>query len=632
VSRSLKQIISLYRERKSELGPQRAIQMAVSEIYEGKYQVGLPELEESKSPGIANWMTQGIDQLGMRVASVTPGIQCHAVKLGFKGSEENARTRRRALTAWWQENAMDVQLSKRARWLIAYASAPVIIRPDQDRHIPCWEERDPLGTYPAPMRASEMCPQDCIFAYERRLAWLQSEYPTAARALDPSRKASPDRTYEILEYIDGDEHVLIAMGNAQPARARPFDMMTDRAAPAAPYIELSRFPNLLGRCTVVIPQRLALNGPRGHFDQLPPLYKMQAKLMALWQVATERAIFPDTWFISRQNETVTIMQEPDGRAGVVGQVKGGDLKEMAAVAAPQVAQIIQMLERNLMTTSSIPGDFGGEPSSNVRTGRAMESSLSATIDQWLGEAQKIFGYSLRQENRIAIKMAKEYWGDEAKSFYVSFSKVNGDATYTPNKDFDTDENVVTWPFAGVDSQQLIIGIGQRLGLGEMSKKSARMLDPFIDDPDLEEDRVMSESMDQMMLQSLGQSVMQGQIGPLEMGMIAAAVKEERLDIYQAINMVHQRIQQQAMAAQQAQQQQMAMAGAGGQAGGAPPGGAPPAGLMNPNVAAQLGLPAGGTPPGGGVPSPAPSVDHMAQLMSALRPRSMTPPGGGGAAQ
>jgi hypothetical protein len=627
MTRSVEQIVSLYRRRKSELGPVRAKAAEISQVYDGVVTIGLPELDESKAPAIANWLTQGLDQMAMRVASVTPQIICPPLRAGFKGSEDNARTRRRALTAWWQENALDLQLSKRARWFIGYASAPVVITPDLKRHIPRWEERDPLATYPAPMRSTEMCPSDCIFAYQRPLAWIQENHPAAARALEPSRSASPDRMFELLEYVDAEEHVLIALGNAEPTRPRGFELVGGRSAPAPAHIELSRFPNRVGRCTVVIPKRLSLNESRGHFDQLPSLYRMQARVMALWLIATERAIFPDTWFVSRPNETVTVLQEPDGRAGIVGQVKGGDLKEMAAVAAPQVAEIIQMLERNQMTTASIPSDFGGEPNSAVRTGRAMESSLSTTLDQWLAEAHKAFGYALREENKLAIAIAKEYFGDEPQTFWVSFNKVHGDATYTPNKDFDTDANIVAWPHAGSDAGQLIIGIGQRMGLGEMSKRTARILDPYIDDPDLEEDRCTAEAMEQVMTQSIAQAVMQGQIGPLEVGQIAALVSEERQTIYEAYNTVHQRIQKQAMAAQAQQQQQAAGGGMNGQGppGAGGPAGQPP-GLMNPNVAAQLGLPAGGTPPAGGVPSPAPSVDHMAQLMSALRPRSLSPPG------
>ena len=640
MARSTQEIVSLYRSRKNDLGPLRARASEISQVYDGIVTVPLPELDDAKAPAIANWLTQGLDQMAMRVASVTPNIICHALKPGFKNSEDSARTRRRAMTAWWQQNHFDLQLSKRARWFIGYAASPAIVRPDEKRGIPVWELRDPLSAYPAPSADPlGLLPDDCIFAVQRRLGWIASHFPKAARALDTNSSPNPDRLYECLEYIDAEEHVMVALGSAEPSRSKSFSQAGGRASTGVPFVELVRFPNRVERCTVVIPQRLSLNEPHGQFDQMPGLYKMQARAMALWLIATERAIFPDTWFVSRPNETVTVMQTPDGRAGIVGQVKGGDLKEMSAVSAPQVATIIQMLERNQMTTASVPSDFGGEPNSAVRTGRAQENSMSATVDFWVQEAQKSFGYAFTEENKLAIKIAREYFGDRQQYFYVSFGKVQGAASYTPEKDFDTDENVVAWPHAGTDVNSLVIGIGQRLGLGEMSKRTARILDPYIDDPDLEEERVTGESLMSALMMSINQAAAQGQIGPLEVGRMYELVMEEKQTIYEAFQTVHQEVQAQALASQ------AAMQGPAGQPGGGPPGGpggggpggppgagpgpgGPPApgggaaGLMAPAVAAQLGLPAGGNPPGGPVSAPQPSVAHMGQLMSALRPRNV----------
>ena len=180
----------------------------------------------------------------------------------------------------------------------------------------------------------------------------------------------------------------------------------------SPFVELARFPNRVGRCTVVIPTRLSLNDPHGQFDDMPALYRMQARAMALWLIATERAIFPDTWFVSRPNEVVSVLQTPDGRAGVVGQVKGGDLKEVAAVRAPQVAQIIDMLERNQMTTASVPLRLRGRAQLQRAHRPGQESSLSATVDFWVQEAQETFGYAFTEENKLAITIAREYFGDE----------------------------------------------------------------------------------------------------------------------------------------------------------------------------------------------------------------------------
>ena len=160
MARTLEQIVALYRSRKSDCGPLRARAAEISQVYEGIVTVPLPELDEAKAPAIANWLTQGLDQMAMRVASVTPQVICPPLKPGFKQYEESAKIRRRAHMAWWQENHFDLQLSKRARWFIGYASAPAVIRPDTRRGIPMWELRDPLSAYPAPNPdPAGLCPE-----------------------------------------------------------------------------------------------------------------------------------------------------------------------------------------------------------------------------------------------------------------------------------------------------------------------------------------------------------------------------------------------------------------------------------------------------------------------------------------
>ena len=86
------------------------------------------------------------------------------------------------MAAWWQENHFDLQLSKRARWFIGYASAPAVVRPDHRREIPVWEPRDTLSAYPAPTSDPlGLCPADCIFAVQRSLGWISSHFGKAAK-------------------------------------------------------------------------------------------------------------------------------------------------------------------------------------------------------------------------------------------------------------------------------------------------------------------------------------------------------------------------------------------------------------------------------------------------------------------
>lgn len=624
MSRTSGEIVALYKARKAEAGPAKARAAEVARVYDGEVTVPLPEMDKTEAAAVANWLTQGLDQLALRISSVMPQVVCAPLSLGQPRSEDYAKVRRRAITGWWDENHFERKQRKRARWLIGYAAAPAIVRPDPIRQIPVWEIRDPLCTYAAPMTDPDgMCPDDCIFAVTRRLDWLTAHYPQA-KGLDFASQPQLDRHYDVIEYIDADEHVLIAIGGTLGPVGGAARGFSKSGPGGADFIELARWANLVGRCTAVVPTRQSLNKPRGQFDQMPGLYKMQARALALWLVATERAIFPDTWFISRPNETVRIVQLPDGRQGVPGKVSGGDLKEVVAATPPQVGEVIDLMERNSRVTSGVSTDFGGESPSSVRTGRAGEQLMHETVDFWVQEAQEALGGAYEEENKLAVAISRAYFGDVRKTFMCHFKGAKGQVDYIPNKHFETDENQVAWPHSGSDANGLIIMAGQRMGLGALSKRTWWELDPMIDDPDREYDRVTTEAVEQALLASINQAVLQGQVGPLEVGEMLTAIREEHLTLEEAYNRVHERIQ--AQAAQQAEAQQ-GMGGPPG-AGGPPPGPGGAPGLMAPGVAAQLGLPAAGNVPGQGAPAITPGVQHMGQLFSALKGRQMPQPAGG----
>jgi hypothetical protein len=616
-------IIEWYRQRRNAANPARARMAEIRDIYNGDVQVPLPELDRNEQTAVANLISQGLDQMAMRVASTLPAVTYTPTTPGAVRAEDYARTRALATYSWWQLNRFDRLQRKRARWLVGYAAAPVVMRPNFKKQIPAWQAADPLTTFPAPMDATELIPSDCIMAYQRALAWVEHNYPAKVSQLALGKDPAPDTEIELVEYVDDEEHVLIAVGQAPEQPRMVFGQMPKPQGKA--YVELTRFPNRLGRCTVVYPTRPSLDQPTSQFDGMPALYRTQARAMALWLISAERAIFPDTWFISRPNETVDIIEEPDGRAGVAGRVKGGDLREVTAAPSPQTAQIVDLLERNQRVTAGISPDFGGEAPTNVRTGRAGEQLLSATVDFWVQEAQETLALAYQEENALGIKIMREYFGSERKFFVVNFGKIKGSADYVPLVHFDSDTNVVSFPRAGADVNSLAIGLGQRLGLGEISIRTAQDLDPYVDDAEREHRRITAESMEKAMLSAIDQAIAGGQIGPLEVARMVELVRTGEMQIYQAFQKIHAEI---TADAQQAQQQ---APGGGGEVPppGLPPGGPPslpaggppggPPGLMAPGIAAQLGL-GQQNPPGQSIAAPTPGVQHMAALFSALRPR------------
>ena len=605
---SVEQIVTLYRQRKAALAPVHSRMVTIRDQYANRVTVPLPELDKDEVAAVANLISQGVDQMGMRVASTVPNIVYPPTKAGNPQAEEYARVRRLANYGWWEANRFDRKQRKRSKWLVAYAVAPALIRPDFARGIPRWQLPDPLCTFPGPTAdPDDICPPDAILAYKRALSWLSATYPSAAAALELGRDPSPDTELEVLEYIDADEHVLVAVGR-DPEHNHSYVPQANSQvrAPGAPFVELERFVNKVGRCTLTYPTRPSLECPISQFDAMPGVYRMQARAMALWVIANERAIFPEVYAISRPSEQVEVLREADGRAGVVGEIKGGDLHEIQTPPAPQIATMIDTLERVQRVSASLSSDFGGEAPTNVRTGRAGEQLLSATVDYWVQEAQETLGLAYQEENKLAVAVARTYFGDTPRSFYVNFGKTKGPVDYTPLVHFDTDNNVVSWPMAGSDINQLVVGLGQRIGLDEISIRSAQEKDPYIDDPEEENRRLTAQSVNKAFMASVDQAVAAGQVGPTELARFVELVETGRMNPYKAWQTLHDEAQQNQAAAQQTPEQ------------GGPQPGSPEAmpGLAAPGQQAAQGLPAPG--PAAGVAAPQPGVAHMQQLISSLR--------------
>ena len=98
-----------------------------------------------------------------------------------------------------------------------------------------------------------------------------------------------------------------------------------------PFVELERFPNRIGKCTLVYPTRPSLGHPISQFDSMPAVYKMQARVMATWMIANERATFADPWVESHPNaqgEIIEVADEHRADLIVIGTHEAGVLRRL----------------------------------------------------------------------------------------------------------------------------------------------------------------------------------------------------------------------------------------------------------------------------------------------------------------
>jgi hypothetical protein len=516
--RSSEEILSLYWARKRGLDPRLGKMLELQTAYQGDMSVPLPEMGQAEKPLIANLIASGLDQYAQRIASTLPDVWCPPAREGdFDVHTRRAADRRHAIKSWWAMNRLHLMMRMRARYLIGYATAPVVVRPRppkatrraSSRPIPYWQLRDPLTALPPP--GDDLDPSDCIFTFKRTYSWLTGHYPEAARRIERPHDCSPDQTFEIVEYMDDEALVLICLGASpdrySPTGENPHAYSITNASRyntrgSSPFEPIEYQPNLAGICPAVVPGRICLGEPQGQFDGLLGLYWWQAKLMALGGIAAERDIFPEEWLEARPNETAEIIVTADGPQGIVGEVQGGQIRSTHSPPGQATMLMIDRTERAMRVGGAVPAEFGGESPTNIRTARRGAEVLSSAVDFPIQEVQEVFEAALQEENVRAIAIAKAYYDTGPRSFYYNWNGRGATATYDTGDTFDSDENVVRYSMPGSDLNQMVVTGGQRVGMGTLSKYRFMELDPMIDDPEREQGRIVAEGLRQALLQGV----------------------------------------------------------------------------------------------------------------------------------
>lgn len=539
MSRPLEEILQLAHSRAAAQAEYNAALVVIDDGYEGKLDLDLPELRTKEKVAVANLMVQGVDQHGMRISSTMPDVDFPALR-NVGTSTDRATRRRQAVLGWWDENGYDVMMHRRARWLIAYARAPIQIcprklKPGDGRWAPDnewtidWRLRPPHDTFPAPgANPDDMTPEDCIFRYSQSLGWVNRRYPDSGgqvrqflRRTGRRDSVGDDEMVELVEYVDGAEYVLAAVGSGdQPTRKEAGQAGSTKVVHVGGWgadaggmawgVELDRYQNRTGLCPAVVPSRITLGKTQGQFDQMVGMFEEQAHLMALEINAVRRSIFPDLYGIERQGEQLHI-EPADGLLGRVGKIKGGDLKAIELSPGFQTYPTIDRLSESMRVQSLIPPDFGGQSGSNIRTGRRGQEIVASTVDFSIQEAQLLFQRSHKHEVTRAVATAKEYFGSRRKVYAVGWPGAKGVVDYTPNDIFEDGATfTVEYSHVGTDANMLGVNIAQAQGSDIISVATARRKHPLVDDPAYEDRQVMVEGLRRAMVTGLEQQMMAGQ--------------------------------------------------------------------------------------------------------------------------
>lgn len=534
------QISALFEARKNKREPLLQKMAEVRQAYHGDLTLPMPDMGKEEGSYVANLVQSGIDNIGARVASTVPQIDTFPTDPSSRASIRRARTRKRALHAWWERNELPrLMMSRRARHLIAYGCNVMTIRHNSAKPYPVWEMRHPLETYPSDdLSPTDLCPSNVIFHRKVTREYLKGKgWP----APEGGSQWAEGEKFDLLEYMDATEHVLCV---SDPATRT--------------VIPILRIAHRVGKTPVVVTQRVSLDLPMGQFNQVVGMYGLQAKLMALELIAVEKGIFPDTYLISRPGEQARYISGPyDGRSGRVNEIEGGDVKEIVSQPTYLATQMIDRLERAQRVTAGIPAEFGGESGSNIRTGRRGDAVLSAVIDMPIKEGQDALAAALQVENELAARVALAWMPDRQLTYIGDFggrARNKKNLTFTPRQIFaETQVNRVSYPFSGSDVQGQTAIIGQMTGIGLLSTETARHLHPYVDDPEAEKDLMQAETIERTLMAGVQQAAATGALPVPRLVQLWELVRTDRMELGEAIQKINQEMRDE-MQAQQAEQQ------------------------------------------------------------------------------
>ncbi len=589
--------------------------------YEADWVVPMPDVkgEPNMSMFTPSLITDTIDGIGMRAASISPTTYCPAISMS-KTASARATTRRKIINATYHDQRWKVKRRRYYRHLTAYDTASIFVEPDFKTGRVRLNVRDPLFTYPEPVSADQVRPPEYVAFITRHSGeYIRGRFPQVREENGgPIGAQDGEKEWDLLEWVDHEQMLFGLLGPREldgrhiSSKWRQAGTAHDGDMSTGPWMQLGpSIPNRAGLCLAVTPQEISLHSVGTRLNSLLGNVQMQSKLMALEVLAQQKAIFPDMFVISNPNETPVIMnggQWQDGKTGQMNMLSGvANVGQISQTPDVRTQQMIDRLERNTRVSSGLNPQMGGESFGSLRTGRALDSMMASSVDPRIQELHEVTEAWMPHVNSAILACYKGYFEHEKYEFFSGWDGDKGLVKFTPGEDIETYENTVEYSIPGADTVQQTQVLGSLLGADVISAETFRIQHPYIDDPEQEHDRIVVEALHKAILSGMQEQVASGQMPIAIVAKLYDKISKGK-DLPAALLEIDEEIkQQQAEAQAEAQAAQAQMAG--------------------PDPMAQLGLAAGpaaaapgAVPPGAGPPPLAPGgpgADMAAMLQGAL---------------
>jgi len=505
--------------------------------YDGDYVIPMIDVEnEPKMPNMsAQFVGEAVDQLAMRASETRARVTTPPIvwnKETGKGSREYATTRANIIRATYDFSRWNLGLRRVYRHLTAYHTGSAVVTPDFKAEMPRIDARDPLCTY-VEQQASESVrdPEFCAFVNRYSGRFLRDRFPQLRGEVGgPIATVQDTRLWEVVEWYDRECQVFGLLGPCDPYGAHISGTGLSRysgeangfgtsyavstAAGYGPTCELARYPNRLGFIPAMIPHNVSLGRIASRIGSLLGSVDLSSKLMALFVLAQEKSVFPDTYVIGENGKDPQITSNGgewvDGRTGDVNTLRDtAQIGVLRQTADPNTGQILDRLERNFRVSTALIPQAGGETYGALRTGRGIDALGAMALDPKIQEMHEVMESYMPWLNKAILQTYKTYWGSKSYSLYCTYGSSRRLVEFTPETHIETLENSYSYRIPGADTMQLTQILGSLFGAGQISSRTFRENHPFIDDADAEEDQLREEKFEAAIMEALQQQIVAG---------------------------------------------------------------------------------------------------------------------------
>ena len=453
---------------------------------------------------VPNLMSTGLEHLAQKIGRI-PNLKIDVPNdRDSQRSKQKAEKIARIITAYDDNQRLDIQMPQVGRWLPGYGFAVWVIRERKDSSgvpYPCAELRDPYNCFPGYYGADQK-PVDLSIVRRVPKYALENVYPDFKDAINREAKheglnigggyASPyTDSYSgswansngqgdlVAEYYNDDGTYVYHM-----ASGTVFDFVPN---------PLSSGP------AFVVAKKFSFDQLEGQYDQIIGLMAAMAKINVMSIIAMEDAVFTET-NISGELESG---QYRKGRFAVNYLAPGTQVSKPASNVPYQIFQQIDRIERQLRVGGAYPVTDDAQSPLSFATGRGLEE-LGASMSLMIREYHTVMADAIEQTDAKRLEWDSVMYGGKPKPLSGYMDNKFYAEKYDPEKDigFNYRTRRVYGAMAGYDEPQKIVTGLQLLQAGIIDTQTLQENLDGLDNIVRVNERITREKADKVLFDTL----------------------------------------------------------------------------------------------------------------------------------